>query len=380
MYWLYRNPVSDDVRFVRTRSTSNGWVGMSGTLDTSHEPALDYFAYIMTGDWFALQELYALAAYNPMTIPQAYGTNNIGRGRLNWAYNNDLSMQQRGQAWALRTLLQAAVAAPDGSPEKAHFTEKVNFNITIDEGRHGITNGTFPPSNSSCPGYDASTTTDPWCWGNKTVSQAGPNDGVQRISPVGILAFGHAGGCIGGSDIDQGITGLSSLICEQLWQNSFLYTTYGIGKDLGFGFDPILQFGAKLYLHIYLDPTYNPYLSEQKMLVATDASKVPIQRLGTPSDSSSEIHYVTNPSRTNWLNPIAGPSDYVNIAKAASSCASVYNLDGYTGTNAWAWAVANVPNSGANGNPKWNIVPRTVSSSPPSDTTPPFAPTGVTVR
>jgi hypothetical protein len=31
----------------------------------------------------------------------------------------------------------------------------------------------------------------------------------------------------------------------------------------------------------------------------------------------------------------------------------------FNGGNAWSWIVANVPNSGAMGNPKWAIMPRT---------------------
>jgi hypothetical protein len=360
MYYMYRVPGSDDITFLHTRSTSHGWNGTSGILDTSHEPPFAYFAYTMTGDWFALQELYAWAAYNAAQHPQTNGSANTGRSRIGlpWEYRNDMSEQARGMAWDLRTLLQAAAAAPDSSPEKAHFVEKVNYNIKIGEGRYGITAGTFPPANASCPGYDATTTTDPWCWGNQTISQQWPNDGVPRVSPMGGLISGHTGGCIGDPDYDQTVSNLSSAVCDQMWQNSFVYGVFGMGKDFGFGFDPILQYGAKLYVHLYLDPTYNPYLVESKVYVSVETAGVAIQRLGTPSNLAANIFYMTYPARSTWRNTSPGASGYANISRAAVSWATGYTIDGLIGANAWAWASTNTLDSGAAGNPKWLISPR----------------------
>src|SRR2546425_4871875 len=40
-------------------------------------------------------------------------------------------------------LAHAALAAPDGSPEKAYFQQKLNNNIAVREGKYNITDGAF---------------------------------------------------------------------------------------------------------------------------------------------------------------------------------------------------------------------------------------------
>ncbi len=68
-----------------------------------------------------------------------------------WCYVRD---QIRADAWVLRTLAHAAFMNPDGTPEKAYFTQKLLNNIAIREGKLDVRNG-----------YGYSGDNEKWQWG-----------------------------------------------------------------------------------------------------------------------------------------------------------------------------------------------------------------------
>jgi len=88
--------------------------------DTAHEPSLAYLPYVVTGDYYYLEELQFWAASNPLETAPEYNGN--GQGLLRW-------QQLRGQSWSLRTLGQAAYITPDSHPLKAYFTKQVDANL-----------------------------------------------------------------------------------------------------------------------------------------------------------------------------------------------------------------------------------------------------------
>jgi len=90
--------------------------------DAAHEPSLAYVPYLITGDYYYLEELQFWAATNPLQT--APGNNGYGQGLLRW-------QQVRGQAWSLRTLGHAAYITPDASPMKAYFTKQVDNNLNF---------------------------------------------------------------------------------------------------------------------------------------------------------------------------------------------------------------------------------------------------------
>lgn len=88
--------------------------------DVAHQPSLTYVPYLLTGEYFYLEELQFWAAWNPLgTDPSNSGR---GLGLLRWH-------QVRGQAWALRTLGHAAYATPDAHPLKAYFLKQLDNNL-----------------------------------------------------------------------------------------------------------------------------------------------------------------------------------------------------------------------------------------------------------
>jgi len=90
------------------------------TPDSSHQPALTFIPYLVTGDHYYLEELMFWANYN---LFQAHpGARNYASGLVAWD-------QVRGQAWTLRTLGNAAYITPDNDPLKSFFVSKLNNNI-----------------------------------------------------------------------------------------------------------------------------------------------------------------------------------------------------------------------------------------------------------
>jgi hypothetical protein len=88
--------------------------------DSAHQPSLAYVPYLITGDYYYLEELEFWANYN---ILQAHpDSREHSKGLVKWE-------QVRGQAWSLRTLGNAAYILPDDDPLKSYFVEKVNNNI-----------------------------------------------------------------------------------------------------------------------------------------------------------------------------------------------------------------------------------------------------------
>ena len=88
--------------------------------DASHQPAFAYLPYLVTGDYYYLEELQFWATWNSFVNNPGY------RNYIKALVQSD---QVRGQAWALRTMGEAAYITPDDDRLKAHFTSYVNHNL-----------------------------------------------------------------------------------------------------------------------------------------------------------------------------------------------------------------------------------------------------------
>ncbi|MDH3716090.1 MAG: hypothetical protein OET44_19845 [Gammaproteobacteria bacterium] len=86
--------------------------------DVSHQPSLAYVPYLVTGDYFHLEELQFWANWNAFY----WGNHGGSLGLL-------VGDQVRAQAWGLRTIAHAAFITPDNHPLKNYFIEKLNNNL-----------------------------------------------------------------------------------------------------------------------------------------------------------------------------------------------------------------------------------------------------------
>ena len=88
--------------------------------DTAHQASFAYIPYLMTGDAFYLDEVIFWAAWNISSVNPKYRDYSAGLIRSN---------QVRAQAWALRSLGEAAMALPDTHPMKKYFQVRLNTNL-----------------------------------------------------------------------------------------------------------------------------------------------------------------------------------------------------------------------------------------------------------
>lgn len=96
-----------------------------GQSDVSHQPAFAYLPYLLTGDFYYLEEMHFWNGFNMYQNNPAYRGNEKG-----WFKSN----QVRGQAWALRTLAETAYITPDSHQAKAAcmFWLDSNVNYYLD--------------------------------------------------------------------------------------------------------------------------------------------------------------------------------------------------------------------------------------------------------
>lgn len=95
--------------------------------DASHEPSLAYLPYLVTGDYYYLEELQFWTIYN--WVQKNYGNRT---STLNSAWNGLVRGDQlRGQAWDLRTLGETAYITPDNHPLKSHFKNRLADNLAF---------------------------------------------------------------------------------------------------------------------------------------------------------------------------------------------------------------------------------------------------------
>ncbi|MHC4398277.1 MAG: hypothetical protein ACYTG0_01205 [Planctomycetota bacterium] len=89
------------------------------TPDLAHQGSFAYAPYLVTGDYYYLEEAYFWANYCLLA---------------SWPHprrdaEGILAGQIRGNGWALRNLADAAWIAPDGHPEADYFDEKIRNNL-----------------------------------------------------------------------------------------------------------------------------------------------------------------------------------------------------------------------------------------------------------
>ena len=95
--------------------------------DLSHQGSFAYIPYLITGDLFYQEEIAFWATFNMMAINPGYRGH--GQGLIH-------PEQIRGQAWALRSLGEAARALPDGHSMKRYFQERLAGNLEWYAQRH----------------------------------------------------------------------------------------------------------------------------------------------------------------------------------------------------------------------------------------------------
>jgi hypothetical protein len=317
-----------------------GAVGASGwTPDTAHQGNYAYVPYLITGDWYFLEELYFWSANNFWATPS--GTSRYYQRHDDWGYIRD---QIRGIAWTWRTLGETAFMAPGGSAELGYFRQKLLNNIAIREGRHGITDG-----------YGYAADQAKWQWGNTVAAATRDIDNAPRIpNPLNFVDYDEY------ASTDNINTSVTQNITPQ-WQVNFLIIISAHLEEMGF---PTTQYKAAIgrnFLNQILNPAFNPFLVGEYRTPATSVASGASNSWFTSWASVKSGFLASEQSRTTWLdNSDYDVGDgYAHYARAAAQFLSGLSDGAFTGDAAIAWLNANVCcQAGLNNMPKWAFVPR----------------------
>ncbi len=244
---------NDDITFVGTVAVSGSFLANWRT-DIAHHPAVAYIPYILTGDPIMYEELMFWMSH---VMGNSFRRNN------EWGIITPTSQAEpRGQAWAIRTISQAAFVAVDGTPEKEYLAKHLEYQAEFMEGFFGITTGNYPPSNAACPGYsmpNTEATSGPnrnrWCYG-RFIAGFGSN-------PLGFFTNGNRfvpdTGCL--SNHYGAYDCSNSLQRSSLWMASYLYISMGMALDQGnSGFSYVHQKLADWWIDGILHPDSTPHV------------------------------------------------------------------------------------------------------------------------
>lgn len=313
-------------------------------IDLAHQPDMSTIPYLITGDPYFLDEIYYWAAHN--LLFSTPGSSSPSSRHDSWGILNEGNTEVRGVAWGIRSIGFAAFYAPDGTPEKTYFIQKLNNNLAVREGMLNLTNGAF---------YDP-TAGSRWYWGRNTL--AGGTDN-QLNWPTRFA----------GGPIPDGSGGAGCFSIAP-WMSNFNLVAFAQLPDLGFPqAAPYAQLILKNLLHQILDPAYQPIPLLAGYYVSTRADGNPcMTSTGTPATTSynwtqvkasvppSEMSAATN----RWNAGIAVTDEaYPSIAWAAASYLPGLTDGSLDGQAAWDWMKANVVNQANNTiNPTWAFLPR----------------------
>jgi hypothetical protein len=294
-------------------------------LTRTHIPSGPYTPYLLTGQYYYLEELQYEAAY---IVGFKQGCNSLAWHRqLDWGIFND--SETRGDAWSYRTLAYAAFISPDGSPEKAYFEDKLLNNLAKDEGRHDLT--------CDISGKEK------YCeWGRKKqLASVG-------ASPLGIWSEGNDGQVGPPVKTDGSVAEATSP-----WMENFVVLSLGVARDFGYPSEALLRFSSKRLFNQLLNSRTSPYLVEAYHFATILSSTKDWIR-----DWGAVNKYHDIPS--GWSRGQDVDNGYGFIALATVSFLYPYTVDGFTGEQAWNYFKANKPEQNRFGteSPKFAILPR----------------------
>lgn len=136
---------------------SDGLCTTPNVADNAHQPGFAYLPYLLTGDYYYLEELQFFTMYNLFWDNPNY--------RL-WEKGLLSPGQVRAQAWSLRTLAEAAYITPDADRLKSHFTtfldNNLNWYITTYVGNAATSNNFGVLVNGYAFSYNYDSGIAPW--------------------------------------------------------------------------------------------------------------------------------------------------------------------------------------------------------------------------
>lgn len=306
--------------------------------DGAHQPDPFYAPYILTGDYFYLENLQFWAAKGAfMDCP---GTNEWCKGPIGTQGIRD---QVRGDAWLFRTRTNAAFATPDyQTGVRTFFNQMIDDAVALWEGKLGITDGHFVGT----AGYN---------WGK------GGGPGLHFWdSPL------HYFGCY------PTTAGGGCSVAE--WMQGYLMMALGWATERGFPSDKVTSWLAYNYTSRFAAPGYNPFgILGVYYVHVKAATGIYFPTWGDVMNNTGTVI----PTATNLSGFV---NDYPTIFAGASS----YAASEPGGSTMWNWVDTNIrqvnyKNYFHGSDQRWNVIPRTGPNATPlppqpGPVTPPVTP------
>lgn len=130
--------------------------------DMAHLHTHAQLAYLVTGDWWFMQEQAFLGHYIFGWIQKEGRSQYTRKG--SWGFIKFGEANHRGAAWLTWNLWRASLIIPDGDPQKLYLSEKLEDALAIFEGAWNIRDGDYYEPCSTNP-FTPLNETSRWCWG-----------------------------------------------------------------------------------------------------------------------------------------------------------------------------------------------------------------------
>lgn len=333
--WLGTNSCGQDKPVYFTEPSMGRWEP-----DMAHQAAFAFVGYLITGDWYYLEEIYFWASRNVSSPPPGNcdycrgGTSeNSGVYGIPNPYTNI-----RGVAWGIRPVIHAATFAPDGSPEKGYFREKALNTITAAEGRFSIRDGLAAQS----PEREGV-----WKFGFETL-------GYGLVNPL------YSWWPAYGKSTPTNYSNLDQTACAN-WttapMQNFNYTMFGYIDELGFPAATLRKTMLRGMLNQLANPDYNRYLIDEDQICNGPDHLVFFKNWGEVLNAFEQ----PTRERNKFLSTPVGETElgYGYVALAVASFLGDVEEGTMNGREAHKWLYENYPGlDSLNSNPKWALVPR----------------------
>jgi len=303
--------------------------------DTSHHPDLATPQYLLTGDYFYLEEMIHSAAFisgnnNAKATSRRYGRGPTGaEGAL---YSSGV----RGQAWAMRTRFYTEYILPDDMIEKSYFNHINENAIAMFEGLFHLENS-YPDKAEL---YD---------FARNTVSPNGFSITGQP-SPLGFWSNGTASGSyVNDQFVDT--NGVSRALAP--WMQNFVITVLGQATELGFKTDNLLAYAGQTLVGPFANDALTHSLFSAYIVPVQDNNKAWFADWPTLYAQYQADYVQENANKL--VNGHDTEHGYYSIGmSAASYLGKADNFD-----KLWQFIETNVRSKNIyHNNPKWALIPR----------------------
>ncbi|MDQ8022139.1 MAG: hypothetical protein REI94_09880 [Moraxellaceae bacterium] len=307
------------------------WSGQyGGDWDVSHGWLPGYTAYLLTGDYWHLEELQFYVKWDHYTGNVSYRGNATGLVVRN--------RQMRGVAWGLRNLGLCAALTPDDHPERANYVNAFGASMVWMEAYHTNALGVL---------------TEPENWGDP-----GGHAFWESDYAVGSLCW---------------IADMKLLAGAQQTAHQTLIQRVGAGlvKRYAAGSDPTGWLWSHQPYRLYLAPgAWAGYVaghSETQRQALIDANYgITYQRFtGLPRDPSWDNGFIRNTSGGNvhpnsWATKSSFGSDYFEYGMSALAMCVNQNVPGAVTAFSRILSAVNYNSckAGLSNDPRWGIAPR----------------------